>query len=285
MLGVAVRVEVPDDAAAGRIRALLRDAPRTRRAADHVIRLELSSGPEPTRTLFQNGDIVRPDMDPAMSVSVLLWVIHQAAMRTDRFVVLHAGCVALNGRGYLLPGEREVGKSTLVTGLVRDGFSYLSDELGAISLDDGLLHPHARPIGLDPGSFPSFPELEPSDLAEFADQRRWHLRADDVRAGSRSTPAPPAVVVFPSYAPGAPPSLEPVSRPEALWLLARSAVNLDIVGRRGFITLGDIAASVRAYRLHTGNLVDACRMIRSVDSNASRVRSASPRGAAPALGA
>ena len=268
MLGVAVRVEVPDDAAGARIGELLRDAPTTDRPPVHVLRLE--QGADGMRTLSQDGEVVRPDMEPPMSVSVLLWAVHQAAMRTDRFVVLHAGCVALGGRGYLLPGEREVGKSTLVTGLVRDGFSYLSDELGAISLEDNLLYPHARPIGLDPGSFPSFQELEPRTTADFADDRRWHLRADDVRPGSRSEPVPPAAVVFPRYVPGTEPAIEPVRRPEALWLLGRSAVNLDVLGRRGFTTLGDIAASIPAYRLTSGSLEDACRMMRSLDSSDSQ---------------
>lgn len=284
MLGVAVRVEVPDDAAAGRIGELLRDAPTTDRPPLHVLRLEQAPGPEGTRTLIQDGEVVRPDMEPPMSVSVLLWAVHQAAMRTDRYVVLHAGCVALDGRGYLLPGEREVGKSTLVTGLVRDGFSYLSDELGAISLEDRLLHPHSRPIGLDPGSFPSFAELEPRTTREFADHRRWHLRADDVRPGSRSEPVPPAAVVFPHYAPGADPVIEPVRRPEALWLLGRSAVNLDILGRRGFTTLGDIATAIPAYRLTSGTLEDACRMMRSLGSSDSDGGSAPARGASHALG-
>ena len=282
MLGVAVRVDVPDEAAAARVRELLSDAPTTQREPFRVIRLELS--PDGTRTLIQDGELVRPDMEPPMAVSVLLWAVHQAAMRTDRYVVLHAGCVALDGRGYLLPGEREVGKSTLVTGLVRDGFSYLSDELGAISLEDHLLHPHARPIGLDPGSFPTFAELEPATTPDFADARRWHLRADDVRPGSRSDPVPPAAVVFPRYVPGAEPALEPVPRPRALWLLGQSAVNLDILGRRGFVTLGDIAASIPAYELRSGSLEDACRMMRSLGSSASRDRSAPPGGASPALG-
>ncbi len=284
MLGVAVRVEVPDEAAAARIRDLLSDAPRTHRAPDHVLRLEFSSGPERTRTLIQNGDVVRPDMEPPMSISVLLWAVHQVALRTDRYVVLHAGCVALEGRGYLLPGEREVGKSTLVTALVRDGFSYLSDELGAISLDDGLLHPHARPIGLDPGSFTWFKELEPSTEPEFADERRWHLRADDIRPGSRSQPVPPAVIVFPRYVAGAPPVLEQLARPQTLWLMAGSAVNLDIVGRAGFATLGDLAASVPAYRLVTGTPQDASRMMRTIGSSATSGPTAPARGVLPALG-
>lgn len=284
MLGVAVRVEVPDHAAAARIRELLRDAPQTRRPPDHVLRLELSGGPERTRTLLQDGDVVRADMEPAMAISVFLWALHQLAMRTDRYVVLHAGCVALEGRGFVLPGEREAGKSTLVTGLVRDGFSYLSDELAALSLEDGLLHPHARPIGLDPGSFSTYAALRPSPPAEFADERRWHLLADDVRAGSRSTPVPPAAIVFPRLELDADSLLEPVSRPQALWLLSTSAVNLDLVGRRGFLTLSDLAASIPAYRLRFGDVEDACRMVRSIGSSVSTATDGAARGAEPALG-
>lgn len=282
MLGVAVRVEIDDDTAATRIAELLQDAPRTTETPERVLRLEQAN--DGTRALIQDGEVVRPDMEPPMSVSVLLWAVHQAAMRTDRFVVLHAGAVALEGRGYLLPGEREVGKSTLVTGLVRDGFSYLSDELGVISLDGRTLHPHSRPIGLDPGAFPWFAELEPKTPPEFADDRRWHLRADDVRPGSRSEPVPLAAVVFPQYVADAEPRLEPIRRPEALWLMSRSAVNLDLLGRHGFTTLGDVAASVPVYRMRSGSLDDAAQMIRSVASSASSGASASRRGPSPAVG-
>lgn len=262
LLGVTVRVVVSDAPAAARVRNLLADAPRTRRAPQHVVRLASSGPDDPAkRTLYDGDRVIRADMGPSLAVAMLMWHLNQVAAATPHYVVVHAGCVAHGGRAILLPGPMEVGKSTLVTALVLHGFGYLSDEYAAVSLEDGMLHPYSRPIGLDPGSFPSFPHLRPKLEAEFEDSSRWHLRADDVRQGCRSDPVPPGAIVFPRYDTGARLQIEPVGRAEALCMMAEQALNLHLLRGPAFRRLGDLAATVPAYRLVFHNLSEACEAV------------------------
>jgi hypothetical protein len=72
-----------------------------------------------------------------------------AAVRTDRWVVLHAGVVSHEGHAIVLPGRSHAGKSTLVAALVRAGARYCSDEYAVLD-DDGLVHPFAKPLSLRP---------------------------------------------------------------------------------------------------------------------------------------
>lgn len=60
---------------------------------------------------------------------------------------VHAGAVALEGRGIVLPGRTHAGKSSLVRALVEAGATYYSDEY-AVFGGDGFLHPYARPLGM-----------------------------------------------------------------------------------------------------------------------------------------
>ena len=69
------------------------------------------------------------------------------AIHSRRRVFIHAGAVALGGKGVLLPGASFHGKSTLVAELVRAGASYYSDDYAALD-GQGRLHPFAKPISL-----------------------------------------------------------------------------------------------------------------------------------------
>lgn len=197
------------------------------------------------------------------AVRTLLWYLNHLALQTDGYVVLHAGAVALDGRGVVLPAEMDVGKSTLVTALVRDGFGYLSDEFGPIGLDDGLLRPYPSPIGLDPGSFPLFPDLKPTLDAEFDDVEHWHVPvAPGWPPGSPGVPV--EVIVFPSYTPGSPCSVTPVGPTEAVALVANNTLNFFDLGGRAFRAVSSLVRDAEVYRLIFGDLGEACAMIRGV---------------------
>lgn len=79
----------------------------------------------------------------AVSSSVQLSI---AAHATDA-VFIHAGAVAWNGAGIVLPGGSFVGKTTLVTALVRAGAEYYSDEYAVLG-PDGRLIPYAKPLSV-----------------------------------------------------------------------------------------------------------------------------------------
>lgn len=196
-------------------------------------------------------------MGPALAVAMLVWYLNHVALATRRHAVVHAGCVAREGIGVVLPAKMEAGKSTLVAALFAAGWDYLSDEYGALCLADGRLHPHPVPIALDPGSFPLFPDLRPHVSAPFDDPVRWHLPARRVRPGSCSGPVPPGAVVFPRYERGAAFTLRPVTRREAACALAANCLNRADVGAPAVRALAALARGVPAYALAYDRLADA----------------------------
>jgi hypothetical protein len=72
--------------------------------------------------------------------------LYVADMAPDR-VFVHAGVVAWQGRGILLPGRSFCGKSTLVVELIRAGAEYYSDEYAVLD-STGSVHPYPRPLSI-----------------------------------------------------------------------------------------------------------------------------------------
>jgi hypothetical protein len=80
-----------------------------------------------------------------------LWVAEHAR----RYVFVHAGCAAMNGRAIVLPGRTMSGKSSLTAALVRAGADYYSDEYAVLD-PRGLVRPYPRKLAIRPfdGSSP-----------------------------------------------------------------------------------------------------------------------------------
>ena len=64
-----------------------------------------------------------------------------------RRVFLHAGAVAWNGLGIVIPGGTMSGKTSLVRELLQAGALYYSDEYAVLD-DLGRLHPYPQPLGV-----------------------------------------------------------------------------------------------------------------------------------------
>ena len=69
------------------------------------------------------------------------------ALEAKEHVFVHAGAVAVNGRGLILPGRTFTGKSTLTRALVEQGANYYSDEFAVLDAQ-GCLHPYTRPLSI-----------------------------------------------------------------------------------------------------------------------------------------
>lgn len=121
----------------------------------------------------------------------LMWALQNdiewrlaAAARTGGFV--HAGAVAVNGAGVVLPGVSGSGKSTLVSQLLRLGAVYYSDEYAVID-GAGLLHPFPCLLKIKTGQPDS-----------------WRVVPEAFGATTGEIPVPVALVAFPTYVPDAP---------------------------------------------------------------------------------
>ena len=88
-----------------------------------------------------------------LSPSLLFeWSIASVLTQVQSHVLFHAGAVATRGQGILLVGDSGHGKTTLVLALLRRGFRFLSDDVGAIERATGRLTPFPRSLLLRPGT-------------------------------------------------------------------------------------------------------------------------------------
>ncbi|MGH2806059.1 MAG: hypothetical protein ACRDKT_02165, partial [Actinomycetota bacterium] len=194
----------------------------------------------------------------------VLWDVTRRAIDRTRHIAVHAGAVALGGRGVIFPASMDSGKTTLTSALVRDGFDYLSDEAALIDPATGLLHPFAKPLWMEARTLNLLPGLATSLPRGhlWMMKGNFHVAPDELRPGAIGTPCRVACVIAPSYAPDSTTTLEPISKAEALMLLAENSFNASSFGGDGFDALAGIAQGATCYRLTVGDLGAAVAAVR-----------------------
>lgn len=194
----------------------------------------------------------------------LMWCVNRAAVSAEGLLAVHAAVAAVDGMAVVLPAAMEAGKTTLVTALVQRGFDYLSDEIAAFDPRSGRLIPYPKPLSIDQGSWPLFPELTPpASMARFFD-RQWQVAPSAVRAGSVARWAVPAVIIAPRYSPGAITELVDVPRVEMLQQLAEQTFGFLRHPQRSLEDLVGLVAGRPSYRLQVDDLDSACAAITAV---------------------
>jgi hypothetical protein len=210
------------------------------------------------------------DDEQLIGSGVLVDVIHQfmwQAMRgmmqqTKDLMLIHAGAVvAPGGKAILFPADPGSGKTTLVTGLVRAGFGFLSDEVGVIEPGTARLHPFPRALNLKNGTLEIFPDLHlPSDDLKGALRRRF-VKVGEIRPKSEAGPTEVAFIIAPRYREGARTEVTVLSAAETTKELWANAMNRSLHGPRALPILAYVAARAKGYRLVSGNLQDALKAV------------------------
>jgi len=223
----------------------------------------IRSGRRATAALLLDGQDVGEASEPEALIRAVVRDVNQRVGTESGLLTIHAAASEHAGTAILLPGSMEVGKTTLVAGLVRAGFGYLTDETVGIDFASAMAHPYPKPLSLDPGSWPLFPELEPH--APFATSSykadQWQVAPDSIRPGSSAGPCPVRLVVFPWYEVGANTQLVPLRRAEAVIELAKCTFGFRDLGPTGLDLIADVVRGAECYRLPMGNLERAVELL------------------------
>jgi hypothetical protein len=199
--GVKLDVEVRDDALVPAVERLL--PPGWERAnefpEDGHLTLSASSGGG--YDVVVDGEPVATGLprDAALHVLDSQVRVRVAALAQERIFV-HAGVVAVDGRGLLLPGRSFSGKTTLVAALIGEGAEYYSDEFAVLDAA-GLAHPYPRRLSL----------RTDSEFREYAD-------ASALGGRTGSAPVRPALIAITQWSPGS--HWDPESRGAGVGALA-----------------------------------------------------------------
>lgn len=153
--------------------------------------------------------ITRASLKHPLYIEYFFLMMPMATMPTQ---VVHAACVALNGRGVLLCGDSGAGKSTLSYACARAGWDYISDD--SCVLIDGeqrIVGGNCHRVRFRPNAAEFFPEVRGLDLTPRAAgkpsielsmlsmthvKRCPRTRIDFIVFLNRRVPEPPALLPY-----------------------------------------------------------------------------------------
>lgn len=192
----------------------------------------------------------------------LNWCI---ANHAHQYLLLHAAVLEKNGRALVMPGPPGAGKSTLCAALATRGWRLFSDELGLVSLHNGMLVALARPVNLKNASIDIMQRFAPH--AVFGPLARdtvkgtvAHMRPSEDCVVRMAEPARPGWVVVPRYQSGVEADLQPQGRARSFMTLAENAFNYHLLGTAGFDALADLVDHSECYSFTYSRLEDAIRL-------------------------
>jgi hypothetical protein len=195
-----------------------------------------------------------------LALPLLEWGLNwSVANYAHQFLMFHAAVVEQGGQALILPAPSGGGKSTLCAGLISRGWRLLSDELTLIRPCDGRLVPAPRPVSLKGPSIDVIRDFAPDAVfgPVYRDTRKGTvslLRAPTESVARAAELARPSWIVFPSYEPGVPAELRPLSRARAFLRILEQAMNYTLLGVKGFETLADVMDACTCYEFRYGNL-------------------------------
>jgi hypothetical protein len=210
--------------------------------------------------LYRDGELCYAwASDAGLAEQLLGNVGYALAHKSQGGLLFHAGALAWDGKGLLLPGSIGAGKTTLTMWLALHGLgglTYLSDEMAFFPAGSPAMQTYTRPLNLKSGARAALKnrfdfegqagrllstphgDLIPPELLSFAGPR----------AETRLS-----LVIFPRYAAGRELELRPLSRAQAGLALMECLVNARNLPDHGFSEIARLARVAPAYRLRYGH--------------------------------
>ncbi len=202
------------------------------------------------------GDYVLPEVAPLPLAQGLLaaemGMNLQMALGQRRFLLLHASVVERDGQALLMTGESGAGKSTLAALLAAHGWRLMGDEFALVDLEDGRVHAFPRLISLKNRAIDVMTAALPQArfgpmLAGTPKGDIRHLVPDSRAIAAMNTPAPPKLLLFPTY--GHVADQRPVGMGEVFVRLTQASTNYTALGEAGFAALTRLVQAVPAHAI------------------------------------
>ena len=197
----------------------------------------------------------------------LEWSISNKLARSlTKYHLFHAGSIARNGRGVLIPGTSGAGKSSTVAALALSGFDYCSDEVAVLGRD-GRLRPFPKIISLKAGGWrhvaADFPAASQHQLVCWLPRESlYYLRPPLVPDEESALSGYPLdFILLPSFNQSKETGLQPAPKSLALATLIEQSLDLAIRGSEGFDLIVDLVQHAECYALNINSLADVPEVI------------------------
>ncbi|SDP40349.1 hypothetical protein [Desulforhopalus singaporensis] len=217
----------------------------------------LSLGAAPMLSLWDGEKLLYHGESPYQLAYILMnEVIFHCIDKNERQHAIHAGAVADDNCCIILPGKSGSGKSTLTTWLVKNGFSYLSDELVFLE-KDGSMMPLTRPINLKVDREHEswlLPEDFGGRIISCAKGSMIPHRLVNNRFSLEQRKV--THIIFPKFIKGAAVEFGQISPAKSCLFLVQSYVNARNLNNMGMSDLSSIVRQCRSYTLTYGSFDD-----------------------------
>ena len=176
-----------------------------------------------------------------------------------QYHLFHAGAVARNGRGVLLPGASGAGKSTMVAALALSGFHYCSDEVAVLG-PDARLRPFPKVISLKSGGWhrlqADFPEACERQLVFGSSAANiWFLKPEQVPSEEQSREGHElSFILLPNSAQPGRGVLQRLPKSDAVTRMVEQSMDLALWGSRGLNLIVELVRAAECYALDTTDL-------------------------------
>lgn len=118
----------------------------------------------------------RLTLPPAQRLGVILGQCVAAATASlPRRLFIHAGAVAVGGRGVIIVGGSGTGKTSMVARLLHRGGYYLSDEVALLDPANGTVAPFTIPMAIKPWTAQAIGDLLGGRTVAVDNELRFHL--------------------------------------------------------------------------------------------------------------
>jgi hypothetical protein len=240
------------------------------RTVYNIVREAEDEGPCPSYTVIRDREVPYRHYPAEGLINCLEWDISDVVSRSlTGYHRIHAGALAHNGHGLLLPGASGFGKSTTVAALTLHGFVYCSDEYAMVG-PDVRLYPFPKIISLKTGGWRQIVLDFPDEVSRLgwpnvSGNGIWQVKAPIVPDKRQSQAGYPIdFIIVSRYQPGQGTDLAPISRSVALKELIEQSLDLQLRGKDGLAMLVELVREADCYSLSISSLKEAAELVKEL---------------------
>lgn len=205
-------------------------------------------------------------------VSLEMGLNWQVASACKQYLMFHAGVVARDGVGLIMPAASGSGKSTLAAGLSYRGWQLHSDEFGLLDLDSEELVPYPRAVSLKNESIPVMKnwvaQSHENHLNYFTDEYEGtpkgticYMRPTIESINAMHVRTKPNVVILPVFDPSSTPQIRPVTKTMAFFRTVMSSANYGDIGADAFRAISNLIDRSHVCEIIYPSLDDAVKLV------------------------
>lgn len=223
-----------------------------------------------TASIACGSDIIYRSFNYRYTLEYLEYKIYTLLIdRLSNYYLIHAGVVALNDKAIVLPASSGGGKTTLIAGLIKNGFRYLTDEIGVIDPHTLEVYPFLKPLNMKIGSLPLFDNFEPEmkliDENQITmEDKIHHVFVKSASAQTINKPVAVGKIVFVQYNPNEKSTLTPISRANAIFEMAKCSFNQFRFKDEGIAILDRLTRGCECYELKFTQVGDAVNLLKNL---------------------